>query len=75
MGTAVSCRYTESRRVPEYYIGAPFTGRLEHSEGKEIRGHYDKGIRSVYGIRKTRKILDLAVYVWIVEKNTAKLRA
>jgi hypothetical protein len=66
MRTTVTHRDTKLHRISEHDISTAFAA---HSEGKKVCGHHNKGIHSMYRVCEASKVLDLAVYIRVMEKN------
>lgn len=74
MGTAIPCRDTESGRIPDHDVCSPFSGRLELGQGQEISRGNNQSTELVRRLCKCGPILDVAINVRVLNKNTTDVR-
>ena len=68
---SISSRNAKSGGISYNYISPPFTRGLENRQGEQIRGTYDERLCVVHRLREGTKVLDVAVYIGVLDEYTA----
>lgn len=75
MGPTIPSRHAKSSRVTYNDVGTPFARGLEHRQCEQVSRTYDERLRVVHRLRERAEILDVAVYIGILDEYTAQIGA
>jgi hypothetical protein len=73
MGTTITCRNTESRRVAKNDISTPFTRRLQKCQSKKIGRNDHQCTCIMHLLREIAVVRYETIHVGVLDKNAGEI--